>query len=205
MQELGIINTWLGGHRITIRGFKELANKAEKVTICEIGSGGGDNLKAIYQWSNRHLIHLRCIGIDIKKECIDYAKENCAGLQDMQWICSDYQKVYFVEKPDIVFSSLFCHHLTDEEIKKNLAWMEENSRLGFFINDLHRHPAAYYSIKWLSQLFSKSYLLKNDAPLSVLRGFKRKEWEIFKDQFSMLNVKLRWQWAFRWLLVAKKK
>jgi hypothetical protein len=47
MLELGVINTWLGGHRITIRGFKTLAKKEEEITICEIGSGGGDNLNAI--------------------------------------------------------------------------------------------------------------------------------------------------------------
>jgi hypothetical protein len=83
-----------------------------------------------------------------------------------------------------------------------LAWMKGHSNIGFFINDLHRHPFAYYSIKWLTGLFSKSYLVKNDAPLSVLRGFKRKELEMFNVQCSILNARLKWKWAFRWLLIA---
>ena len=86
--------------------------------------------------------------------------------------------------------------------------MKQRSAVGFFINDLHRHPFAYYSIKWLTKLFSKSYLVKNDAPLSVLRGFKKKELEMFNFQCSppdrragILNARLKWKWAFRWLLI----
>ena len=83
-----------------------------------------------------------------------------------------------------------------------LTWMKQHSTVGFFINDLHRHPLAYYSIKWLTGLFSKSYMVKNDAPLSVLRGFKRGELETFNVQCSILNAQLKWKWAFRWLLIA---
>jgi hypothetical protein len=73
--------------------------------------------------------------------------------------------------------------------------------MGFFVNDLHRHPFAYYSIKWLTKFFSKSYLVKNDAPLSVLRGFKRKELEVLSHQSSVEKISINWKWAFRWLLV----
>ena len=68
-------------------------------------------------------------------------------------------------------------------ILMNLSWLKcfggcmETAKHGFFINDLHRHPLAYHSIRILTSLFSKSYLVKNDAPLSVLRGFKKKELE----------------------------
>jgi len=79
--------------------------------------------------------------------------------------------------------------------------MKENSVIGFFINDLHRHPFAYYSIKWLTKIFSKSYLVKNDAALSVLRGFKRRELEIFSAHSSVFSFQLKWKWAFRWLLI----
>jgi len=113
------------------------------------------------------------------------------------------------QKPDIVFSSLFCHHFDDQQVAELMKWMKANSRVGFFINDLHRHPFAYYSIKWLTKFFSKSYLVKNDAPLSVLRGFKRKELEMYVAQSlpagpagSISNLQLKWKWAFRWLLIA---
>lgn len=81
--------------------------------------------------------------------------------------------------------------------------MQENSTTGFFINDLQRHPLAYYSIKWITSLFSKSYLVKNDAPLSVARGFTKKEWiEIFRSA-GISNFSIKWKWAFRYLITCR--
>jgi hypothetical protein len=80
-------------------------------------------------------------------------------------------------------------------------WMHENSRSGFFINDLHRHPLAYHSIRLLTCFFSKSYLVKHDAPLSVLRGFKKKEMEELLNSAGIQHYKIQWKWAFRWLVI----
>jgi hypothetical protein len=86
-----------------------------------------------------------------------------------------------------------------------LRWLETNAAVGFFINDLHRNPFAYYSISWLTKIFSKSYLVKNDAPLSVLRGFKRKEWKSLLAKSEIWNYSLQWKWAFRWLIIVTNK
>lgn len=201
MQELEFINTYLGGHKITIDGITSLlANqKNNTVIICEIGCGGGDNLKAVNHWCKSKDLEAKFIGIDINKDCIAYAKENCSGLT-VEFIISDYKEVKFEQKPDIIFSSLFCHHFTNEELVDQLNWMKENSTTGFFINDLHRHPLAYYSIKWLTTLFSKSYLVKNDAPLSVARGFKKEEIQNLGSLSTCNRVNIKWKWAFRWLI-----
>jgi hypothetical protein len=105
--------------------------------------------------------------------------------------------------PDIIFSSLFCHHFSNAELVQMIQWMNRNSRQGFFINDLQRNPLAYYSIKWLTKLFSASYLVKNDAPVSVARGFIKKDWQQLLVQAGITNYSLRWQWAFRYLIVCK--
>jgi hypothetical protein len=84
-----------------------------------------------------------------------------------------------------------------------LNWMCTNAGLGFFINDLHRHFLAYYSIKILTGLFSKSYLVKNDAPLSVQRGFIKKEWEDLMHKSAIDNYSIQWKWAFRWLITGR--
>ena len=202
MQELDFINQELGGHAITLRGFKQLVDNSTKVLhVVEIGCGGGDNLRVIRNWAEGHDVKLFLTGIDINAQCIAYAEalpENRA----IQFICSDYREVEFSVTPDVVFSSLFCHHFTNEELVKMLHWMKANSRLGFFINDLHRHPMAYYSIKLLTQLFSKSYLVKNDAPLSVKRGFTKKEWRQLFNAAGISNFQCQWKWAFRWLIIS---
>jgi 2-polyprenyl-3-methyl-5-hydroxy-6-metoxy-1,4-benzoquinol methylase len=171
------------------------------VTICEIGCGGGDNLVAIQKWCNKRNIPVAFIGIDINPHCIDVASKR--ALSNLQLIHCDYKDVQLEKQPDIIFSSLFCHHFSDREMVKQLKWMKSNARLGFFINDLHRHKVAYYSIKVLTRMFSNSYLVKHDAPLSVARGFTKDEWLQFFNFAGISNYSIEWKWAFRWLVVYK--
>ena len=207
MKELDFINTWLGGHHITIEGVRKLLSSSpssgKTLSICEIGCGGGDNLRAIDTWAAKQHIAVRLTGIDKKKECIDLAEEKNSDVK-YSWICSAYETADIAAiAPDIIFSSLFCHHFTDDEMVTMLQWMQHNSRTGFFINDLHRHAIAYVSIKILTGLFSKSYLVKNDAPLSVKRGFRRKDWQGFMQRAGIQGYSIHWKWAFRWLIIGK--
>lgn len=205
LKELEFINKNLGGHAITTEGFEKLAANRNNITVCEIGCGGGDNLNAIYTCCSKKHIHLKLIGIDIKPGCIAYARKN-TPIDDKNFIISDYKTVDFGnDKPDIIFTSLFCHHFTGEELIPMMQWMRSNSKIGFFINDLHRHPIAYYSIKIFTKLFSRSELVKNDAPLSVLKGFKKEEWISILNKAGNSNYSIQWKWAFRHLIMAKNE
>ena len=75
MKELNIINTWLGGHAITVSAIKKFVGTDKIISICEIGCGGGDNLRALEKWCKKNNISASFIGIDIKKACIDFAKK----------------------------------------------------------------------------------------------------------------------------------
>jgi SAM-dependent methyltransferase len=200
MQELDLINTWLGGHGISIMGLKRLVKDRKQVTICEIGCGGGDNLRVLSRYCRRRHIEVQVTGIDSNAHCITVAEERWKE-GNAEWVCSDYRKAVFANgQPDIVFSSLFCHHFTDGELAEQLRWMEANAGIGWFINDLHRHPVAYHTIRRLTGWWSRSYLVKQDAPLSVLRGFTRREWRKLLQEAGIEHYSLQWKWAFRWLV-----
>jgi ubiquinone/menaquinone biosynthesis C-methylase UbiE len=145
MKELDKVNSLLGGHRVSCKGagffLKKIGGAKKTLHIAEIGCGGGDNMKALQKFFKKHHVVCKFTGIDIKPECISYAIKNNRGL-DATWVISDYRSVQWLDgtKPDIIFSSLFCHHFTDEELIEQLRWMKTNSEFGFFINDLQRHP-----------------------------------------------------------------
>lgn len=205
MRELDFINHWLGGHAISCSGLQQLLQSkqlGQPLHIAEIGCGNGNNLEAIARWCRKQGINARYTGIDLNPECIRSAIERDT-LSESEWICSDYREVDFETKPDIIFTSLFCHHFTDPELMAQLKWLQQQSGIGFFINDLHRHPLAYWSIKILTRLFSRSYLVKNDAPLSVSRGFIRKDWEDLFKQAGIGTFTIQWKWAFRWLICSR--
>ena len=216
MLELDTINTWLGGHAISKRGIKDLVSAMrakhteergrdpQQISICEIGCGGGDNLRVLSRWCRSRNIRAHIIGIDNNACCIRVAQEQWKQ-GEARWIHSDYRDIVFAdEKPDIIFSSLFCHHFRDDELVNMLQWMENNAGTGWFINDLHRHPLAWNSIRLLTRLFSRSYLVRHDAPLSVLRGFSRMEWQTILQAADIGEYSLQWKWAFRWLVERRK-
>ncbi len=206
LKELNTINTLLGGHAVTLKGLKQFGlQKNQTYKILEIGCGGGDNLLYLAKWARKNGYQLQFWGLDIKLDCIRYATEQCKNYPEIQFIQSDYKQLHaYPITFDIGFSSLFCHHFPETELRQLIQLQETYCRLGFFINDLHRHWFAYASIKVLTQLFSKSYLVKNDAPLSVQRGFIRKDFEQFLPTLKQ-GYHIQWAWAFRWLLVYKNK
>ncbi|MGB0430838.1 MAG: methyltransferase domain-containing protein [Bacteroidia bacterium] len=141
-------------------------------------------------------------GVDLLPEAINYAEKHSATY-NINYIQSDFKTLKTGEY-DIAISSLFCHHLYDNDLK---ALIETKLRLANFavINDLHRHFLAYYSIKWLTAFFSRSHLVKHDACLSVARGFKRNDLKKLLNGFDNTRYSISWIWAFRWLVVAIKK
>jgi ubiquinone/menaquinone biosynthesis C-methylase UbiE len=140
LKELNTINTLLGGHNITLAGIKKLLPTAkQEIHIVEIGCGGGDNLAFL---KKKLKGNFKFTGVDLKDTCIEFAKETYS---DIHFIQSDYRQVNFDNKPDIIFSSLFCHHFTDEQLLEQFQWMQANSNIGFVINDLQRHWLASFN------------------------------------------------------------
>lgn len=206
--ELDVINRKLGGHAATLRVLDKLRlQKGRTYTVLDIGSGGGDTLKAIAAWGKRKGITLELTGVDIKADCIQYAEASCSEYGNIRFVKSDYRDPALLHHHsyDFIITSLFCHHLGDEELEALFSWSAKQARHAFIMNDLHRHPLAYYSIALLTALFSKSHLVKNDARLSVLRGFKRPEIKtrLQGAGISPNTYSLTWNWAFRWVLCIK--
>lgn len=198
LYELERINTVLGGHAVTLEGLKKLnLDPTIRYRVLDIGSGGGDTLKHIAKWARKKGYQFELTGVDLKKDCIDYATQFCKEYPEITFIQSDYRNIVKEQATyDIIVTSLFCHHLTNEELKGLFTWCAQHATVAFILNDLHRHPLAYYSIAFLTKVFSKSYLVKNDAKLSVLRGFTRNELQQLLQPFTF---ELHWKWAFRWL------
>jgi 2-polyprenyl-3-methyl-5-hydroxy-6-metoxy-1,4-benzoquinol methylase len=196
LKELDFINHWLGGYSISFSALKKVLKKGQFYVLADIGCGGGDTLKRMADWNVHAGFELSLHGIDLKPVCIDYARGNL-GDRPVNLICDDYRNLFdHLTQVDIVHACLFCHHLNRQQLIELIRFaMDRQSTL--VINDLERNPLAYYSIKWLTHVFSKSYLVKNDAPLSVLRGFKRKDWQQIIREAGVEHYSIRNRWAFR--------
>ena len=202
LTELAFINSYLGGHQVIIHAIEPLLQQFPTAQIIEIGSGGGDNLAALEKKFKKRFPDVRFLGVDLKEDCLTFAS---AQYPTIDFQCNDYRKVEFdTNRPTLFFNSLFCHHFSDDSLVEMLKWLNKHATAGFVIADLHRHSLAYWSIKWLTKWFSSSYLVINDAPLSVLRGFSKKEWITLLAKAEIQSYQIAWKWAFRWVITVRK-
>ena len=205
LRELEIINKWLGGNRITIKSLEQLLPKNNReITIVDLGCGGGDMLRLIDLWGKNKNLKLNLIGIDANPNIVAFAKRNLLAYPHIQFrTLNIFSEEFESQQFDIVIGTLFYHHFSSDQLVHFFKKLKQQGAIGFIINDIHRHWLAYYSIKWLTQAFSKSPMVKYDAPLSVLRAFKRRELRKMLDATAIENFTIRWKWAFRWQVIAK--
>lgn len=207
LQELKTINKLLGGNHVTTQALKKLVKCRDisKMVIADVGCGNGDMIRVMANWANGEKMEVEFIGIDANAHTIALAKRNLVDLPNVSFETANvFDRDFHQKDLDIISCTLFTHHFTDQELVKMFGSFRQTVRIGLVINDLHRHPLAYYSIKMLTSLFSKSRLVKNDAPLSVMRSFHRKEIRSLLEQAGWQKIQVTWHWAFRWQIICFK-
>lgn len=180
--------------------------KQEKISIFDVGSGGGDMLRKIWQWTSESKIKITLTGIDINPWSKKSAEEFTPKAAQIQFKTADIFTLSQEKKPDFIISSLFTHHLENDSLIKFISWMDNQVTRGWFINDLHRHFIPYFFIKWVTKLLPVNRLVKNDAAVSVARAFTAKElWRIIDEAgIARDRIKIKWFFPFRYSVTCKK-
>ncbi|MEX8549353.1 MAG: methyltransferase domain-containing protein [Mucilaginibacter sp.] len=197
------VNQYLGGYKVVFSALKEVSVK-NNFHISDWGCGGGDVLRAIEKKAEKQNLHLQFTGIDATPAAVNFANRKNTSPQ-IRFILADVlSEEVSTLKFDIVLSTLFTHHFEDEAWILLIKKMINCSRRAVIIDDLHRHWFAYYAIKIITRIVTRSRLARYDGPLSVLRGFKRKELESLLQQAGIKNYNIKWMWAFRWRIILYK-
>ena len=198
--ELETINKLLGGNNVTISSLSRVPlESTNAVTLADLGCGGGDMLKRIRRWSHRRNLNMRLIGIDANPNIIDFARRNTSRDDQIEYYTLDIFSEEFKKHTfDIVVGTLFFHHFSNEQLIRFFQQLRNQVKRAIIINDIHRHWFAYYSIRFLTRLLSKSTMVKFDAPLSVLRAFTKEDLQTILDSAGLRNYTIKWRWAFRW-------
>ena len=192
LRELTKINLWLGGHATSLKGIRTFTKHIPPLkilTILDVGAGGAANVKIT--------------SFDLNQSACDYAARVHPSLQVVQ---GSVLAIPFPHQSfDIVHASLFLHHFTESELHEILRSLISVARYGIVINDLRRSVFAYIGITLVTRLFSRSAMVKHDGPLSVRRGFTKKELQRLCAALSSASFTIQRRWAFRWLVCIKKQ
>jgi 2-polyprenyl-3-methyl-5-hydroxy-6-metoxy-1,4-benzoquinol methylase len=205
LRELDFINHWLGGNAVTLNGLNKLLAKTDpkkEIFICDLGCGSGEMLRLIAKQAEQGNRIVKLIGIDANSNITSFAENHSSAYNNIGFEAQDiFSKEFQQRKFDVVLATLFFHHFDDEQLITFFKRLKDQVRIGMVINDIHRHPLAYHSIRLLTRFFSKSSMVKFDAPLSVLRAFKKEELISIFQKAGIENYSLKWKWAFRWQVV----
>ena len=202
LHELYFLNKYLGGHSASIKGIKRVIIDRKKIWhIADLGCGGGDTARHIGRWARSHNVSVKITGVDMNAKTISFFNDFCKEYPEIKGVEADYCD-YLSKSPnaDIIHCALFCHHLNDNELAELFNYINRNPGTVFIINDLQRNRLSYYLVWILTRVLNASRLAKHDGPLSVLRGFRRKELENFLQNARITNYSINRKWAFRFLI-----
>ncbi|WP_254062174.1 methyltransferase domain-containing protein [Acidobacterium sp. S8] len=181
LRDLSQVNRVTFAHRPTLQWLQQFANSSSAsrpLHIVDVGCGGGDMLRRIERWAMRRRMVVRLTGIDLNPHAIRAAREFTPQESRIQWVTGMAQSFDAAsDLVDLVISSLFTHHLHDDEIAAFLAWMESVARRGWFINDLYRSRNAYRAFGILSAIMRWHPFVRHDGPVSIRRAFRQNDWK----------------------------
>jgi SAM-dependent methyltransferase len=153
-----------------------VAKVSRPVHIVDVGCGGGDMLRRVARFAARKRIQVRLTGIDLNPYSARVAAEKTSSDAGIEWVTGDAFSYQPPVPVDYVISSLFTHHLGDDEIVRFIAWMERVTVCGWFINDLHRQRFPYYGFKVLARAMRWHRFVQHDGPVSIRRSFRDEDW-----------------------------
>lgn len=207
--DLAKANRWTLAHRPTLEFLAGLHRrglwpKDRPLRLVDVGAGHGDLVRAVDRWAARRGLPVELVGVDLNPWAARAAAEATAPGRPIRWLTAD---AFAMSEPvDVMLSGLFTHHLPDEAIVRFLVQMEEAARIGWFVNDLHRHPLPHAAFTLLSSAMRWHPFVRHDGPISVARAFTAKDWRrlIREAGLADIPIAVRWRFPFR-LCVARLK
>jgi hypothetical protein len=187
LAELAQVNGLTFAYRPTLRFFDRLLREGRlppnrAIVVVDAGSGYGDMGRKLDAWATARGVRLEIVGVDMNPWSARAAAEATDPMRPLSWKTCDVFDYHAGKDVDIVVSALFTHHLPRQTLVRFLRWMEERAAVGWFINDLERHPLPYYALKFGFWATRRHRFMRHDGPVSIASAFKKRDWiEMVRD------------------------
>ena len=167
-----------------------------RLRVLDVGCGEGDMLRRVHRWAVRGGHSVALTGIDLNPLGIAAARAATPEEVPIEFRVGDAFGPG-LEGFDVVLSSLFTHHLSDDQVVAFLRMMERVAAVGWFVNDLHRDRVAYHGFRVLARLAGWHRFVRHDGPVSVARSFRRADWVGLLARAGVPGG-VRWQVPYRY-------
>jgi 2-polyprenyl-3-methyl-5-hydroxy-6-metoxy-1,4-benzoquinol methylase len=201
LRDLQTLNRLTFAYRPILRALDCLwrNERPARLSILDVGAGGGDTLRAIAAWGATRGIALDLWGLDRSPWAARHARE--AGTP-AGWITADLFDLPAERRFDVVLCSLFAHHLDDAQLVRFLRWLPRHATRRWLVTDLHRHPIPWAAVWAGTRAMRLHPMVRHDGPVSVGRGFDRADWTRLLAEAGVA-AELRWAMPFRWVVAGR--
>jgi ubiquinone/menaquinone biosynthesis C-methylase UbiE len=201
------VNWLLGYTRSTLQHLERFSHSwrvDETIRILDVATGSADLPRAILRWADaRGFRDVRLLGVDL------HATTAAAALAQnpdprIRVVRGNALELPFADGSfDYATTSLFLHHLDDDDVVRVLREMSRVARRGIIAGDLIRRRRAYLWIK-LFTLFANP-IVKNDGPASVAQAFTREEILSLRDRAGASFAEYAEHAGHRFVLAGEKE
>jgi 2-polyprenyl-3-methyl-5-hydroxy-6-metoxy-1,4-benzoquinol methylase len=178
----------------------------QPLRIFDIATGGGDVLIGVAQLAARHGVAVQTYGCDISATAVEYARRSAdqAKLSDTRFFQLNALVDSLPEEYDVVMSTLFFHHLGNDDAKQLLTCMAKSARCCVLVDDLCRSWLGYLYAWAGGRLLTRSPIVHTDGPLSVSAAFTIPEFRQLAQDTGLRDARFRRHWPQRFLMSWKK-
>lgn len=181
VRDLARVNTVTLAARPTLAFLRAHTRPGGRYRLLDVGYGDGDMLRRIARWGERRGVAFDLVGIDLNPRSEVAARADTPAELGIDYRTGDYDDLAS-EHWDFIVSSLVAHHMTTEQLVAFLRFMDCHARVGWLVNDLHRHRFAYGGWPLLARLFRWHPIVRHDGHLSIARSYRTAEWAALLDQ-----------------------
>ena len=197
-------NTLLGYTRSTLHHLTRFTRtwpRGTPIRILDVATGSGDVPRAILRWAAKCKLKVHVTGIDLHAKTIDEASR----IQDdrLHFVQGDALNLPFADGSfDYAITSLFLHHLDENQIVTVLSEMNRVSRRGIIVGDLIRTRRAYLWISLFSLLSNP--MVRHDGRASVAQALTRPEILALRDRAGVSYAAYHKHFGHRFVLAGHK-
>jgi len=205
LDDIRRVNRYLGGASGILAPIESLAARRgwRRFSVLDVGTGSADIPAALLGLARRRGWEVRVAGVDMHAEIARIASRRVP----IPLLRADGFRLPFRDGTyDVVIASLFLHHFDDSEASLMVRELCRVARAALLINDLRRHAVPFLAIRLLGRLAGASPMFRNDAPLSVLRGFTPEELTRIAARADLEGaVRVERRFPYRLLLTVEKE
>ena len=179
-----------------------ITQPAKPLRVLELACGGGDTAIDLALMAKRKGLSLDIHACDLNPEAVAIAQTNAVRRQAALTVFT----ADALAKPtdhnsfDVVYCTLFAHHLDELDVVRLLEVMALRSRKLVLVDDLIRSRLGF-ALAWIgTRLLSRSWVVHTDGPLSVRAALQPDEMKSIAMQAGLNDAQIKRSLPERYLL-----